>query len=96
MKLKNKEDGVCIELHGEWEVVNEERWEDVTKECNAYYFTFDGRENDTALYLSNNGELVCTRKGYRLRKIEVETRHQCGKTLANTIKAFIVEKKVSE
>lgn len=33
--------------------------------------------------------------GYRLRKVQLETPHKCGKTLASIVWAFIVEKKVS-
>jgi hypothetical protein len=61
-----------------------ERWTDVTAECKAYIWTWDGKADNTAYYLSHEGAMVQQNAGYRLRKVHLSG---CPRW------AFIIEKR---
>lgn len=63
-----------------------EVWRDVTQEC----------EVDSDGIITHFGRTTIPTFGYRRRKVQLETPHKCGKTLASIVWAFIVEQKVSK
>lgn len=66
-----------------------EVWKDVTEECEVP----GGSRQCT---ITRKGLAFNTEHGYRFRKVQLETRHKCGQTLASIVWAFIVEQKVTE
>ena len=87
MKLKNTKDGTCIELHGDWEVVQDHRWVDVTEDC-----TLESDTDDVLRVMHENSARFVTAwhgQGYRLLKIK-DSQSLCHSSY------FIIEKKVSE
>lgn len=84
---KNEHDGYHWLPKSEYRLCDPpEVWRDVTEEC----------EVNGLGEILHGDSLTLPGHGYRRRKVQLETPHKCGKTLASIVWAFIVEQKVTE
>jgi len=73
-----------------------EVWIDVTGECATGNMRISGDDGWTAIYHKGEDNVLWRGNGYRLRKVQMESPHDCSKKeLVSEQWAFIVEKKVS-